>query len=146
MAKAAQDGTYTLTSARRRALEVFARAARGEARESNGTSLPEAVDAVTAMPTIYWQSRAWLEVEGLIEALPGRPSWYRLTAAGVELVEQLGLWEKGDGHRVAVAPSQLPPHSENVGVAVPPAGCVVPSVPGGSGGRTEAWREIGDNL
>jgi hypothetical protein len=148
MAKATQDGTYTLTPARRRALEVFARAARGEARESNETSPPAAVGADTAMPKIYWQSRAWLEVEGLIEALPGRLSWYRLTAAGVELVEQLGLREAGAGHRVAAAarPLPLPTHSENAGVAVPPGGCVAPSAPGGSDGRAEAWRERGDNL
>jgi hypothetical protein len=144
MAKAAQDRKCTLTPARRRALEVFARAARGEARESNETSPPAAVNADTAMPKIYWQSRIWLEVEHLIEALPARPSWYRLTATGVELVEQLGLRNNGDGHWAP--PPQLQTHSENAAAAAPPAGCVDPPAPAGSGGRGDAQREMGEDL
>lgn len=57
----------------------------GEARESNVT----APATLGHDPTIYWQSRAGLVTKGLIESIPGRPGWYRLTEDGVRVAGQL---------------------------------------------------------
>jgi hypothetical protein len=79
-----------LTPARRSALAVLAGAARFEARESNQTGRDGHGD-----PVIYWQSREWLEANGLIREKDGQPGWYVLTAAGVERAGTAGLLPPG---------------------------------------------------
>lgn len=90
--RAATPGPLKLISARRRALEVLARAVNDEARESNETSdWRSRPHDEHDKPLIYWQTRAWLSEQGLIIGVPGKPDWYRLTVPGCELVAELGL-------------------------------------------------------
>lgn len=66
-----------LTPARVEGLRAFD--AQGVARESNCTDVKRGY--------VYWQTRAWLEREGLIEAKPH--PFYELTGAGRRLLETI---------------------------------------------------------